>query len=68
VAKDLSLVVVDSEYGFGNGRVIPAGPLRSRLRQGSPAPTRSWLFGNGPAPQGWARYPVDIAGCPGASE
>jgi tetraacyldisaccharide 4'-kinase len=32
--KSLSILVVDSYFGFGNGLVFPAGPLRERIESG----------------------------------
>lgn len=34
LAKDLSFVVFDGSYGFGNRRVMPAGPLRESIARG----------------------------------
>lgn len=34
IHKDLSLLVVDGGYGFGNARVMPAGPLRETIASG----------------------------------
>ena len=34
LAQDLRLIAIDGGYGFGNGRVMPAGPLRESLESG----------------------------------
>lgn len=46
LARDCELVVVDGARGFGNGRVLPAGPLRESLAQLSRA---DLVIVNGPA-------------------
>lgn len=48
VAKDLSIAVVDSESGFGNGRVFPAGPMRESAKDGLARADAVVLMGRGP--------------------
>jgi len=47
LAKDLSFVVIDAERGFGNGEVIPAGPLRERVADGLARAQGVILMGDG---------------------
>jgi tetraacyldisaccharide 4'-kinase len=48
--KDLSLVVIDGDYGFGNGRVMPAGPLREPVAGGLGRADAVVLLGDGGSP------------------
>lgn len=34
IHKDLKIVVINGEMGFGNGKMLPAGPLREPLKKG----------------------------------
>jgi tetraacyldisaccharide 4'-kinase len=47
--KTLSLLVIDAAYGLGNGRIIPAGPLRESLASALCRADAVVLIGDGPA-------------------
>ena len=50
IAKDLALVAIDAATGFGNGCVIPAGPLREPVAQGLARADAIVLIGDGTPP------------------
>ena len=45
LCKDLSLLVIDGDSGFGNGRVLPAGPLREPVAAGASRSHAAVLIG-----------------------
>lgn len=49
ISPDLSLLAIDSEYGAGNGRCLPAGPLRAPLDAQIGAADALFAIGGGAA-------------------
>lgn len=47
LAKDLSIVLIDAQRGFGNGWVMPSGPLREPAGKGLARADAVVLIGNG---------------------
>lgn len=47
LVKDLSLLLIDAERGFGNGWVIPSGPLREPVARGLARADAVLIMGNG---------------------
>jgi len=64
LAKDLSLIVADGGAGFGNGRVIPAGPLREPVAAGLARAQAVMLMGTESAAAEPVRRAAAMAGLP----
>lgn len=60
LARDADVLVVDDAWRFGNGRLLPAGPLREPLGSISRA-SLAWLtrtHADAPVPEGLAHLPL----------
>jgi len=62
--KDFSIVVVDGETGFGNGKVIPAGPLREPIDAGLERANAIVMMGHAIAAQDADRLALTRAKAP----
>ena len=60
LAKDFSLVVIDSSAPFGNGYVIPKGPLRELPKTGLARADAVILMGDGPVPHAVTASGVNV--------
>lgn len=61
-AKDVALVVVDGTRGFGNGHVLPAGPLREPVADGLARASAVVIMGDDHADIASSAAPLPVIG------
>src|SRR3546814_18820032 len=62
--RDIEIEVIDGRRRYGNGQLLPAGPLREPAQRGESVDFRVLNVGSGEAEAGFGEWPIGLVAAP----